>query len=91
MDILKDLKEFHKDEMEFPISQLLVVLQELNQVIADSNYEIGVSYFLRHDLKDSLPDVWQTELEPYLEEYFFDQPETVDKFRWTEIQNRLGI
>ena len=31
------------------------------------------------------------EIEPYLEEYFFDRPEKVDNFRWERVRTRLGI
>ena len=29
------------------------------------------------------------EIEPYLEEYFFDQADKVDKFRWEKLQEKL--
>jgi 5-methylcytosine-specific restriction protein B len=29
-----------------------------------------------------LPDVWEGEIEPYLEEFFYDQPGKLDPFRW---------
>jgi hypothetical protein len=29
------------------------------------------------------------EIEPYLEEYFFDQKATMEKFRWAEVKPRL--
>ena len=32
-----------------------------------------------------IEDIWQMEIEPYLEEYFFDQPENAEKFRWERI------
>jgi 5-methylcytosine-specific restriction protein B len=31
------------------------------------------------------------EIEPYLEEYFFDRPQTVDQFRWQNISQDLGL
>jgi 5-methylcytosine-specific restriction protein B len=31
------------------------------------------------------------EIEPYLEEYFFNQLKKVDEFRWDEIKNKLWI
>lgn len=29
------------------------------------------------------------EIEPYLEEYFFDQPEKLEEFRWQQVQGRV--
>lgn len=31
------------------------------------------------------------EIEPYLEEYFYDRPEKVEEFRWGEIGDRMFI
>ncbi len=36
-------------------------------------------------LKQLLPVVWKTEIEPYLEEYFYDQPTKVEPFRWNNL------
>jgi 5-methylcytosine-specific restriction protein B len=33
-----------------------------------------------------LEDIWRMEIEPYLEEYFFDRPEKARAFRWEEIR-----
>jgi 5-methylcytosine-specific restriction protein B len=30
------------------------------------------------------------EIEPYLEEYFFDQAETVDGFRWSKVSQSIA-
>jgi 5-methylcytosine-specific restriction protein B len=41
-------------------------------------------------LKTHLPDIWRGEIEPYLEEFFYDQPGKVAPFRWkTLAENRL--
>jgi 5-methylcytosine-specific restriction protein B len=29
------------------------------------------------------------EIEPYLEEYFFDQPDQVEAFRWRKVEKQL--
>jgi len=84
------LTNYHNKTGGFRADKLVAILQDLNSRIGDRNYEIGMSFFLRDDLQDVLPDIWQTEIEPYLDEYFFDQPDTVDKLRWAEVQKRLG-
>jgi 5-methylcytosine-specific restriction protein B len=58
-------------------------LKEVNRAINDHNYELGISYFMKDaDLREHLPDIWSGEIEPYLEEYFYDQPGKVQSFRW---------
>jgi 5-methylcytosine-specific restriction protein B len=70
---------------------LVALLRRLNQRIGDRHYEIGISFFLRETLAQELADIWQMEIEPYLEEYFFDQPEWVEEFRWVQIRHELGL
>jgi 5-methylcytosine-specific restriction enzyme B len=74
----------------FSTESLIQVLQELNEAIGDEHYALGVTYFLEPSIGDHLQDVWQTEIEPYLEEYFFDRPGDVASFLWSAIEHRLG-
>lgn len=73
----------------FPVDSLIAVLQHLNRTINDRHYEVGISFFLRADLPLELPAIWAMEIEPYLEEYFFDQHDKVDEFRWDKVQKRI--
>jgi 5-methylcytosine-specific restriction protein B len=68
---------------------LIEVLQQLNRQINDPHYEVGISFFLRPKLEAELEDIWQMEIEPYLEEYFFDQSAKVEDVRWAQIQERV--
>jgi hypothetical protein len=70
-----------------PAESLVAVLQRINRVINDPNYEVGISFFMKDQaqLKQWLPDIWKTEIEPYLEEYFYDQKEKVESFRWESL------
>jgi len=88
----KMLTDFHAKAGEgFDPVKLVEVLKELNRKIGDHHYEVGTSFFLREDIADQLPDVWGMEIEPYLEEYFFDQQATVDAYRWDEVKKKLGL
>ncbi len=72
-DVLKD----YLDSYDLPYRSLIEVLKDINGEINDPNYFLGISYFM-HDgrrLKADLPDIWKGEIEPYLEEYFYDTPE----------------
>lgn len=80
------LRRYHeRRETGFDVEQLVAVLQRLNRRIGDPNYEVGISFFLRPDLEEQLPDVWRMEIEPYLEELFFDRPEEAEAWRWEEV------
>lgn len=71
---------------------MVEVLKEINQTINDQNYEIGISFFMKDakDLKDNLKIIWKSEIESYLEEYFYDQPGKIDSYRWeTLVQDKL--
>ncbi|MEH2066989.1 MAG: AAA family ATPase [Nostoc sp.] len=84
------LRRYHQ-KRGFTVEGLINILEQLNQAIADKNYEIGISFFLTDNLHEDIEDIWRMEIEPYLEEYFFNQLEKVDKFRWDEIKNKLWI
>ncbi|MDB9373020.1 McrB family protein [Nodularia sphaerocarpa] len=73
------------------VMDLIDVLKRLNIAIDDKNYEIGISFFLTPDLREDIEDIWKMEIEPYLEEYFFNNIEKVDEFRWDKIEQQLTI
>jgi len=86
------LKRYHiRENTGFPIDTLIEVLLDLNRAIKNPNYEIGISYFLKPDLMNHLESIWKMELEPYLEEYFFDNAKNVDQFRWERVKATLGF
>lgn len=85
------LRRYHeKQKMGFQVDGLIETLKRLNNAIANKHYEIGISFFLTENLAEEIEDIWQMEIEPYLEEYFFDQLDTVDKFRWDKIKQSVG-
>jgi len=82
------LRRYHQ-KTGFPTKGLIETLKQLNNAIADPHYEIGISFFLLDDLAIHIEDIWLMEIEPYLEEYFFDQLNKVDKFRWHHINSQI--
>ncbi|MCP4429108.1 MAG: AAA domain-containing protein [Chloroflexi bacterium] len=80
------LRRFHQDT-GYDVNPLLAILRRLNAQIADPHYYVGTTFFLRRDLAAQLEAIWRMEIEPYLEEYFFDQHDTVESFRW----GKLGL
>ena len=87
--LLRQFHAAHDDDTLASIDALINVLMRINEEIADPNYALGTSFFLQRDLAEQLESIWRTEIEPYLEEYFFDQPARVDIFRWERIRPSL--
>ena len=75
-------KRLERDDL--PAKSLIDALQAVNRAIDDRNYEVGISFFMKDGtaLRSAMAEIWQGEIEPYLEEYFYDQPKKVDGFRW---------
>lgn len=88
---LELLTRFHAQKATgFDPSGLRDVLAAVNKAINNAHYELGVSFFLRERLADEIQDVWEMEVEPYLEEHFFGESEAVVKrFRWQEVSKRI--
>lgn len=78
------LRRFHEDTGQ-SIDALIEKLAELNQQIGDENYHVGITFFMDPDLDKNLEAIWRMEIEPYLEEYFFDDGAAVTRFRWDRI------
>ncbi|NUM48230.1 MAG: hypothetical protein HUU38_26285, partial [Anaerolineales bacterium] len=84
------LRHYHAQQAPaFPVETLIALLERVNTAIEDPHFALGQSFFLRPHLAAELEDIWRTEIEPYLEEYFFDQPEMVEAFRWERVQRSL--
>ena len=73
----------------FNAEGLIRVLRDINATINDKNFHLGISFFLTDKLTEQLEEIWKMEIEPYLEEYFFSQPEAVAKYRWDNTKNLI--
>lgn len=82
------LRQFHADTDL--ANNLIRVLEDVNRMIGDRHYHLGTSFFLQNSLEKSLKAIWKMEIEPYLEEYFFDRPEKLKQFCWDAIQPQLN-
>ena len=72
-----------------PPEKLVALLKEVNQSIGDEDCELGFSFFMVADVATALAHIWQGEVEPYLEEVFFDRPDQMGRFRWSKVSGRL--
>jgi hypothetical protein len=86
------LQGYH-EKTGYKVDSLIAVLREINNAIDDYHYSLGISFFLRPDLEVQLPNIWQMEIEPYLEEYFCAQRDRslLDSFRWDKVRDRLQV
>lgn len=72
------------------VDDLIEVMEAINKDIEESNYELGHTYFLKAEDRDEVRNIWKLEIVPYLEEYFIDQEDKVDEYRWDEITDSTG-
>ena len=72
-----------------PSDKLVALTKEVNQAIGDEDCELGISFFMVADIATALAHIWQGEVEPYLEEVFFDRPDQMARFRWSKVAGRL--
>lgn len=84
------LEKYHqKHNTHFPVDKLTDILKKINLSINDPHYSLGISYFLTPTLTTEIENIWYMEIEPYLEEYFFNKPDEIDPFRWNKIKNEI--
>ena len=84
------LRAFHEDTGK-SVDALIEKLTQINKAISDPNYHVGITFFMDPKLEENLEMIWRMEIEPYLEEFFFDEAATVDRFRWDRIGEELGV
>jgi len=85
------LRQYHqRDKTGFIVDKLIGILEDVNRAINNKHYELGISFFLTKTLVEDIQDIWQMEIEPYLEEYFFDNQEKMDEFLWDKIKDKLS-
>jgi 5-methylcytosine-specific restriction protein B len=73
----------------FDAKGLISVLGRLNDTINDKHYFVGISFFLLGDIESKVQNIWQMEIEPYVEELFFDQPEKATSFSWERVKGEI--
>ena len=82
------LKHFHNDT-NFQVEGLIRTLNQINTLVENPRYQIGITYFLKKDLPQHIEAIWKYEIEPCIEEAFYNDVEKVDSFRWNKMRRRL--
>lgn len=81
------LRKWHaREETGFDVEPLIQEIEQVNAAIGDRHYHLGISYFLDRELQGNIGDIWEFEIYPYLEEYFYSEPETVSQFTWENLK-----
>jgi MoxR-like ATPase len=86
-NVLKSQLEKHNLKAD----SLIKALRAVNTAIDDPHYEVGISFFLKDGatLALTLKDIWEGEIEPYLEEYFYDQRAKLEPLRWKKLSSGI--
>lgn len=89
-DILEHYHE-EKEDTGFDISGIRSTMENINEEIGDPDFVLGHTYFMDTSLDENIQDIWEMEIVPYLEEFFFDDRATVDEFRWEEVKDDISL
>lgn len=84
-----DLLTRFQEDHGFDAEGLVSVLKKVNQAIKDPHFELGISFFLNKELRNHVKDIWEMEIEPYLEEFFYKEPQQTEAFRWKQVQSQI--
>ena len=66
------------------------VVDLANRKLDDRHCAIGPSFFMRTGLNEpELAQIWRREIEPYLEDYFFDSPHRLEEFSLPTLRKEM--
>ncbi len=88
---LQQWHSIHSPNSPLKIDQLITTLKDINVVIQDPNMALGTSFFYCQDLAKLLPDIWELEIIPYLEEIFYGDNHKITEFQWSKIESKLYL
>jgi hypothetical protein len=84
----EQLRRFHHLR-DNDVEGLILLLQEINERVGDPSFALGISYFMVENLAEELEEIWKWEVEPYLEDVLFDQPDSAASYCWERVKGRL--
>ena len=85
----EELRRLHGD-LPF-VDALLDLRRAIDAEIDDPERRLPLGFFLRASLPAELPDVWRTEVEPFLLAALSKEPSRAAAFRWDVVARRLGL
>ncbi len=87
------LEHYHqeKNDTGYETSDIAQIMVEINEEIGDPDFQLGHTYFMDEFLDENIQDIWEMEIVPYLEEFFFDDRDTVDQFKWEKVKDEISL
>jgi 5-methylcytosine-specific restriction enzyme B len=85
----EELRQRHGDAPF--VDALLDLRRAIDAEIDDPERCLPLAFFLRARLPAELPEVWRTEVEPFVQEALADEPSRAAAFRWEAVAGRLGM
>ena len=66
-----------------------IVNDDLTDALGGSHLLLGASHFMKNDLdRDKLRQIWEYNIEPFIEDQFFGNPAQIDRFRFDAVLAR---
>ena len=66
-----------------------MVNDDLTDTLGGSHLLLGASHFMKNDLdRDKLRQIWEYNIEPFIEDQFFGNPAQIDRFRFDAVLAR---
>lgn len=67
------------------------VNDELERELGGPHLQLGSSHFMKHNLdRDALRRIWEYNVEPFIEDQFFGDPERINRFRFGQVWSRFS-
>jgi 5-methylcytosine-specific restriction protein B len=82
------LRRYHENT-GFAPDGLVTVLERQTAANSDRPYAVGISFFLDPEIDAKVADIWEMEIEPYIEELFFDQVDKAASFSWSKVKSDI--
>ena len=81
----------HAPDQEWVVGLVSAVNSELKKELGD-HLQLGPSHFMKTDLDDGgFERVWKYNIEPFIEDQLFGNPDKIKRFRLSEVLERHGI
>ena len=67
------------------------VNDELERDLGGPHLQLGASHFMKHGLnQDALRRIWQYDIEPFIEDQFFGDAASIERYRFSQVWSRFS-
>lgn len=90
-DLLRKWTEKNAPEQQWVVNLVSEVNRTLATELGGDHLQLGPSHFMREDLNDGgFERVWRYNIEPFIEDQLFGQPDKTKDFRYESVMRRDG-